>query len=176
MKHSVIELTVCAALSAILCVVCPFTVPVGVVPLSLASFAVCCIGGAAGFKRGTAATALYILIGGVGVPVFAGFRGGLSVLLGPTGGFLLGYLLLVATAGFAADRTDSKCTFCASLCGGMLLLYLCGSAWYSVSAHVSFWAALLVCVVPFLPLDIVKIAAATALSPKLKKALRSMKT
>lgn len=151
-------------------------VPVGAVPVTLASFVVCCIGGAAGCKRGLIATALYLLIGTLGVPVFSGFRGGLSALVGPTGGFLFGFLLLAATAGWVSDKTDSKLALCGAFCGGTLLLYLCGSAWYAVSANVSFWVALCVCVLPFLLFDAVKIAAATVLSPRLKKALRSMKS
>ncbi len=176
MDHSVRELVLCAALCAILCVVCPFTVPIGVVPISLSSFVVCCVGGAAGCKRGIIATTLYLFIGGLGVPVFAGFRGGLYVLLGPTGGFLCGYLMLVGIAGWVSDKNDSTVVRGVSFSCGMILLYLCGGVWYTVSTHVSFWAALSVCVLPFLPFDVVKITAATVLSPKLKKALRSMET
>ena len=165
----------CAALGAVLCVVCPFVVPIGIVPISLASFVVCCIGGAVGCKRGVIATALYLVIGGLGVPVFAGFRGGVYVLLGPTGGFLFGYLLLAGMAGWVSDKTDSAVVRGLSFFCGMTLLYLCGGAWYTVSAHVSFWTALSVCVLPFLPFDVVKIVVATVLSPKLKKACLSMK-
>ena len=168
-------MTVCAALCAVLCVVCPFTVPVGVVPVTLATFAVSCIGGLAGGKKGLIATALYLLIGCVGVPVFAGFRGGAYVLIGPTGGFLWGYLPLVAAAGFTSDCTDSRAALCGAFFGGTAALYLCGALVYALSAKVSFLAALSVCVVPFLPFDVVKIAAATALSPRFKKALRAMK-
>lgn len=167
-------MTVCAALCAVLCVVCPFTVPVGVVPVTLATFAVCCVGGIAGCKRGTIATALYLLVGGIGVPVFAGFRGGVSVFVSPTGGFLIGYLFLAAAAGIVSDRTDSRAALCGAFCGGTLLLYLLGCGWYAVSANASFLAALSVCVLPFLPFDAVKIAAATVLSPRLKKSLQQL--
>ena len=171
MKKSVVEMTVCAALCAVLCVVCPFMVPVGAVPVTLGTFAVCCAGGVAGGKRGLAAVGLYLLLGGVGVPVFAGFRGGVYTLIGPTGGFLWGYLLLVAVVGFVSDRTDSRTALCLACCGGTVLLYLVGGGWYAVTAHTSFFAALSVCAVPFLPLDAVKIAAATVLVPRLKQRL-----
>ena len=174
-NSSVREMTVCAVLCAVLCVLCPLTVPVGAVPVTLATFAVCCIGGAAGCKRGTLAVLLYLLIGAVGVPVFAGFRGGVATLVGPTGGFLLGYLLLVVVAGAVSDRTDARAALCGAFCGGTAALYLCGALVYALSAKVSFLAALSVCVLPFLPFDAVKIAAATALSPRFKKALRAMK-
>jgi len=174
MTKSVKEMTVCAVLCAVLCVLCPFTAPVGAVPVTLATFAVCCIGGAAGCKRGLVAVGLYLLIGAIGVPVFAGFRGGLASLIGPTGGFLFGYLLLVLVAGFMSDRTDSRVALCGAFCGGTVLLYAAGVGVYVLTAHVSFFAALMTAVVPFLPFDVVKIAAATALSPKLRKALRAM--
>lgn len=174
MTRSVKEMTVCAVLCAALCVVCPFMVPVGAVPVTLATFAVCCIGAVAGLKRGLIAVALYLLIGAVGVPVFAGFRGGVSVFASPTGGFLVGYLLLVAAVGFTSDRTDSRAALCGAFCGGTVLLYLLGGVWYALSAHVSFFAALAVCALPFLPFDAVKIAAATMLSPRMKKSLQQL--
>lgn len=174
MTRSVREITVCAVLCAVLCVVCPFTVPVGAVPVTLATFAVCCIGAVAGLKRGLKAVALYLLIGAVGVPVFAGFRGGVSAFASPTGGFLLGYIPLVAAAGLVSDKSESKAALCAAFCGGTVMVYLLGGVWYTLTAHVSLLAALSVCVVPFLPFDAVKIAAATMLSPKLKKSLQQL--
>lgn len=167
-------MTLCAALCAVLCVLSPFAVPVGAVPVTLASFAVMTVAAAAGCRRGLVAVGLYLLLGGIGVPVFAGFHGGLYTLVGPTGGFLWGYLLLAAWAGFTSDRTDSRAALCGAFCGGTLLLYLCGGGWYALSAHTSFLTALTVCVLPFLPFDVVKIAAATMVSLKLKKSLRSM--
>lgn len=174
MKRSVKEMTTCAALCAVLCVVCPFTVPVGAIPVTLASFAVCCIGGAAGMKKGLIATAVYLLIGALGVPVFAGFRGGVYVLTGPTGGYLFGYLLLAAAAGFVSDRTDSKAAFCGGFCAGTALLYLCGGGWYALSAKLPLSTAVVTGVLPFLPFDAVKMAAAVMMSPKLRKTLRSI--
>ncbi len=172
--RSVREMTVCAVLCAVLCVICPFMVPVGAVPVTLATFAVCCVGGVAGCKRGLVAVGLYLLLGGIGVPVFAGLHGGLYTLVGPTGGFLWGYLLLVAAAGFASDRTDSRLALCGAFCGGTVLVYLLGCGWYAVTANTSFFAALATCVLPFLPFDAVKIAAATVLSPRLKKSLQQL--
>lgn len=173
-SRSVTELTVCGVLGAVLCVLCPFTVPVGVIPFSLATFAVCCIGGAAGFKRGLTAVGLYLLIGAVGLPVFAGFRGGVSTFASPTGGFLLGYIPLVVAAGLVSDKSESKAALCAAFCGGSVLLYLLASVWVSVTTRVPFFTAVLTSVAPFLPFDAVKIAAATVLSPKLKKRLQTI--
>ena len=97
-----------AVLAALLCVVAPLSVPVGPIPISLASFAVYLAGAFLGWKRGTAAVAVYILLGAAGVPVFSGYEGGLQKLAGVTGGFILGYLPCAAVVGLAADRMAEK--------------------------------------------------------------------
>lgn len=80
-----------------------FPLPSGV-PVTLQTFAVALAGFVLGWKYGLACTAVYILLGAVGVPVFAGFCGGLNVLVGMTGGFIWGFLFMVAACGYAYSR------------------------------------------------------------------------
>ena len=86
------DLTLTAVMAAIICIAGPLTVAVGPIPLSLATFAIYLAGAVLGPKRGTAAVALYLLIGMIGVPVFSGFTGGFQKLAGVTGWYLIGYL------------------------------------------------------------------------------------
>ena len=98
-----------ALFSGILCIVAPFTIPVPMspVPLSLATFVVYLAGALLGAKQGTAGVLVYLLLGAVGLPVFSGFSGGIGVLFGPTGGYLMGYLLCAAIVGWLANGKDS---------------------------------------------------------------------
>ena len=84
------DLTLTAVMAALICIAGPLTIAIGPVPLSLATFAVYLAGAVLGPKRGTAAVALYLVIGIVGVPVFSGFTGGFQQLAGVTGGSLIG--------------------------------------------------------------------------------------
>lgn len=165
------DLTKTALFAAAICILAPWTVPVGALPMTLGSFAVSLAGGIGGAKRGTAAVAIYILLGGVGLPVFAGFVGGAQVIFGTTGGFILGYIPLCLALGLICDK---KPTFFGCLLGSVLgyaLMYICGAVWYCFVAKVGFISALTVCVLPFVFTDIIKILASCALIPRLKRAL-----
>ena len=81
--------------AAIIALCAWITVPVGAIPVTLQTLAVCLIAGLFGAKRGTAAVLVYILIGAVGVPVFSGFKGGIGVLAGATGGYIIGFIFKI---------------------------------------------------------------------------------
>ena len=163
------DLTLTALLTAFLCVVAPWAVPAGPIPLSLATFGVYLVAAVGGLQRGTLAVLAYILLGAAGAPVFAGFAGGAQRLLGPTGGYLAGYVAAALCTGGFADRFPGRRW---PLLLGMLLgtaaLYALGTAWYMVQTESSLGSALLLCVLPFLPGDTVKIAAAGALALPLR--------
>lgn len=164
---------IAALLAALLAILSPFSLPLGTVPLSLASFGVYLCALLAGGGWGTAAVGVYLLLGAMGVPVFSGFVGGVQAFLGPTGGFLLGYLPCTAVAGFLARRFGDRrpVLWGAALLIGTALLYACGVAWYIYSTGVTLWAALVACVLPFLPGDILKMVAAVSLSIPVKRIL-----
>lgn len=165
------DLTKTALFAAAICILAPWTLPTGALPMTLGSFAVSLSGGIGGAKRGTAAVAIYILLGGVGLPVFAGFVGGAQTLFGATGGFILGYIPLCLVLGIICDK---KPTFLGCLLGSVLgyaLMYICGAVWYCLVTKVSLISALTVCVLPFVLTDILKILASCALIPRLKRAL-----
>ena len=151
-----------ALLAAALCVMAPLAVPLGPVPVTLATLGVYLAAGLLGPWRGAAAVGLYLLLGAVGVPVFAGFSAGLPHLFGPAGGFLWGYLPCVIVAGLLC-RGDRMGVLPLSLAAGTAILYAVGVAWYMVQTGVDLAAALLICVMFTLPGEAIKIAVATAL-------------
>lgn len=177
MKKIVLHHQITAALlAAFLAIISPFSLPLGSIPLTLSAFGVhLCALLAGGW--GTVSVGIYLLLGAVGVPVFAGFTGGIHVLTGPTGGFLLGYIPCVLLSGFLCRRFGDKHPLpwgVALLCG-TAVLYVCGIAWLMLSASVSLRAAIIACVLPFLPGDVVKIVAAVCLAYPVKKALQKFK-
>ena len=164
------DMTLTAVMAALLCVTGPLSIWIGPIPLSLASFAVYMAGAALGAKRGTAAVALYLVIGLCGVPVFSGFSGGFPRLIGVTGGYLLGYLPCAFLSGLGAEKKDAR-KLAVFLILGTAVLYLIGTVWFIALTHSTVGAALSACVLPFLPGDAVKILAVMLLSPPVRKAL-----
>lgn len=168
------QLTITAMLTALLCIAGPVTLPLGPVPLSLTTAVLMLMALLLSGARATLCCAVYLLMGLIGLPVFAGFTGGVGALIGPTGGFLLGYPLLTALCGFLCAHWTGRIPQLCFFFLGTALLYLTGTAWYCAQAGAEVSAALTVCVLPFLPGDAVKIAAVltfgNAIKARLKKA------
>ena len=103
-------LTITALMTAILCIVAPFSLPLpfSPVPISFATFILYLTSYVLGAKYGTISCLLYLLLGFIGLPVFSGFSGGVGRLLGPTGGYMIGYLFLVLIGGLAVELSDGK--------------------------------------------------------------------
>ena len=169
------DMTRVAVMAALLCAAGPLTVAVGPVPLSLATFAVYLAAAVLGTKRGTLAVALYLLIGLAGVPVFSGLSGGFGKLAGVTGGYLVGYLPCALISGLPVQYGQSSCApgwrgpACMAL--GTAVLYAVGTSWFMLQTQNGLAASLGMCVIPFLPGDAAKIAAATVLAAPIRKAL-----
>lgn len=174
MKLKTKDLALCALFAALIAVCAWFSIP-ATVPFTLQTFAIFAALGLLGGKRGTVAVAVYLLLGAIGVPVFAGFQGGIGALLGTTGGYLLGFLLTALIVWGMEARFGSKTgVFLLSAVLGMLVCYAFGTAWYLVvyartKGAISLATALGWCVVPFLIPDAVKIALAVLLRGRLKR-------
>ena len=150
-----------ALLAAALCVMAPVSVPLGTIPVTLATLCIYLAAGLLGPWRGVSAVGLYLMLGAVGVPVFAGFAAGFPVLFGPTGGFLWGYVPCVMVAGLLCRVGRPAWTPLWLFCG-TAALYAVGMVWLWLSTDLSLGGAGLV-VLPTLPGEAVKIAVATAL-------------
>ena len=168
-----------ALMAAVLCVLSPLAIPLSTqVPLSLATFAVMLSGALLGSKDGTFAVLTYILLGAAGLPVFANYRAGADVLFGVTGGFILGYLPLAYLTARIPELTKKHgqegkripLTAIGAL-AGTAVLYLMGTVWFVLFAKATPAQALAACVLPFLPGDLVKIAAVCLLSPRILAAM-----
>lgn len=168
------RLTLTALMTAALCIAGPLTLPIGPVPVSITSAVVMLAALLLGGRIAAASCAVYLLLGLVGLPVFSGFTGGAGQLVGPTGGFLAGYLPLAAVAGTVCARTDSRLLQAAGCIAGMALLYALGTAWFCLQAQVGVQAAMTVCVVPFLPFDAVKLAVVIGVGSRMKRRLKAL--
>ena len=158
---------ICAALLAI-SAWC--AIPMPQVSFTMQSFAVFFALGLLGGRRGVISISIYLVMGLIGLPVFSGFRGGVGVLLGITGGYIWGFLLagLLYWAVTALFGQGFKARLAAMILG-MLLCYGCGTVWYLRVYGGNLWAVLTACVLPYLLPDGVKIALALTLSGKLKR-------
>lgn len=168
----VLNLATIGIMTAIICVLGPLSIPIGLVPISLTNLAIFFALYALGMKKGTISCLLYILIGFVGMPVFSGFTGGAAKFFGPTGGYIIGYICMALIAGLFIDKFIKK--WYMSLLGmilGTVVLYTFGTAWLAYQAELTVSAALMAGVIPFIPGDLLKIAIVTILGPKIRKAL-----
>jgi len=167
-----------ALVTALLCILCPWQIPLAFspVPISLAIFAVFIAVYAIGWKWGTVATLLYILIGLVGVPVFAGFGSGFPKLAGPTGGYIIGYLCVSIVAGLAIDKFENKVWIhIIGMVIGVALCYVLGTFWFlQVLSDKTLAEAMTMCVIPFIPADAVKIVVAAIVGPMLRRQLKKI--
>lgn len=139
-------------------------VPIGPVPISMQPFFVFLTGFALGPKRGAMAMGLYLLAGTIGLPVFVGGKAGLGHLLGPTGGYLFGFITAAWLCGMA-QRNEKTIPWIKGLafgCMGLLTLYALGALWLKFALALPWFKAWIVGVVPFLPWDGVKMVAALA--------------
>jgi biotin transporter BioY len=167
MKFSTRDLCFCAIGAALIAVCAWISIPADV-PFTLQTFAIFAVCGLLGGKRGTVSVLVYLLLGAVGAPVFAGFRGGFASLLGTTGGYLVGFVLLALIIAFAQARWGrGQWVFVLSAVVGLLVCYAFGTAWflivYTRTGAITLGVVLAKCVLPFLLPDAVKLALATLL-------------
>lgn len=162
-----------ALLAALICVCAPWTVPIGPVPITLATFAVYLAGAVGGKKSGTLAAAVYVLLGACGIPVFAGFSGGVQAVVGPTGGFIIGYIpCALITGAFAQMKDNKKWAMPAGMALGTIVLYALGTCVFMLQSKSELGFALTACVVPFLAGDAVKIALASLVAYLVKPRIK----
>lgn len=145
--------------------------PIGAVSLTLQTLAVYLAAGLLGAKWGTLSVLLYLAVGCIGLPVFSGGMGGIGILMGASGGYLVGFLAISLTVGLAVRFFGKQPIVLAlSMAVGTLFCYLTGTAWYTIAySAVSLPEALLLCVLPYLLPDLLKIALGVILVGRLKR-------
>lgn len=163
------------ALFAVIMAICAWIVFPMAVPFTLQTFAVFLAVLVLGGKNGTLAVLLYLLMGAVGLPVFSGFMGGISVLVGPTGGYLSGFLFLALVMWFFEVFFGAGIFMrWISMITGLLLCYAFGTFWYMTiyageSGTTGMMTALSLCVFPFVIPDILKMMLAMTVGKRLLK-------
>lgn len=156
-RLSVRELCKISLLTAFICVLAQISIPMPYgVPMTLQTFAVPFAAVILGPKKGTIAAVVYVLLGAVGVPVFANFTGGLSIVFGPTGGFILSFPIMALLAGIGASKNNSIWLW-SGLVIGAAVNYLCGMLMFSLITGHTLAVAFAGCILPFLPTSVVKI-------------------
>ncbi|HAN44168.1 MAG TPA: biotin transporter BioY, partial [Ruminococcaceae bacterium] len=162
---------ICAVLAAVTAVLSQIQVPIGPVPINLAMLSVFIAGGLLSPNLAALSQLIFVLLGAIGLPVFAGFSGGIGVLAGPTGGYIAGYIAAAWLTSFIIKKSGSKSIVIVVLAmiAGLAVCYTLGTAWFVYSRKVSIAKALMLCVVPFLIGDALKIAAASLISQRLKR-------
>lgn len=162
--------------AAIICVCSFIAIPVGAVPVTAALLCIMLSGIVLAPLEAVAATAVYIIIGAVGLPVFSGGSGGIGVLLGPTGGYIWAYPILALTVSlFSLIKTKKKILkYIFSFIGcitGTVVCYVCGTVQYMLLTDASFYTAAVTCIIPFVIIDIIKSIVAAFIGIPLRKKL-----
>ena len=161
-------------MTSILCVMGPIVIPIGMVPMSFVNMAIYLTIILLDKKRAFISIAIYLLIGLVGIPVFAGFSAGAGKLFGPTGGYLIGYLALSFISGSILEKSRQqgnrkmlKQIF--ALSTGTFGLYFIGTLWLMCQSKLSLRTALSVGVLPFIIFDAIKIVMAVSIGNSIRK-------
>ena len=166
-----------ALFTALIAVCAQITIP-GAVPFTLQTLAVFLAGSILGPKRSTASVLIYILLGAVGIPVFSNFTCGAAVIIGPTGGYIIGFIATAVITGFFSKRSAGRIFLTAlGMAIGLMVCYIFGTLWFvviytSTKGEMGIIKALHICVFPFLPFDAAKIGIAALLSAKLNKMIK----
>ena len=169
------QISLVGLMTAIICVLAPFALPIPVSPvqISLGTLAIYFVLTVLGLKLGTISVVVYILLGLTGLPVFAGFTGGAGRLLGPSGGFILGYIFMALICGFFIDRWGNNIflSFLGFLLG-TAVLYLFSSLWLIYQTSVTLSQAVLAYVIPYIPGDLIKLITAMILGRQVRNSLK----
>ena len=132
MSKKILNLAYIAMGAALIAICAWITIPIGPVPFTMQTFAVITIAGLLGWKRGVASVFVYIALGALGAPVFSGFGGGIGVLAGVTGGYIVGFIFTALIVGLVADRFKGILPLALSMLGGILCCYAFGTIWFMI--------------------------------------------
>ncbi|MBQ4284370.1 MAG: biotin transporter BioY [Lachnospira sp.] len=168
------ELVTIALMASVLCIIAPIVINVGVVPFSFTTFIMyvyLCVFDA---RKCIVSVLVYVGIGLVGVPVFSGYTAGFGQLVGITGGFIIGYIAMsiVSSMFFKVFKDRRSMTiegFGVFL--GTCVLYVCGVLWYVLVTDNTLVQALMICVLPFILPDVLKMIVAVTVGKMIRKRL-----
>lgn len=166
------------ALGAVLITICSWiTVPIAV-PFTMQTFAVFCVLIILGAKRGILSIIVYIAMGLIGIPVFSGFKAGVGVIFGLTGGYIVGFIFIALIYWLAVSLFREKIAVeLLSLLIGLIVCYAFGTAWFMIAyaranESVGILSAISMCVFPFVIPDLIKLALSLIIGRKLRTLIK----
>lgn len=162
------KMTLCALFAALTAVCAQISLPIGPVPITLTLLPILLCAVLMDKRYATVSTLVYVLMGLIGLPVFSGFSGGTGVLMGATGGYIVGFVPCAFIAAWMMERKGGFWWRCVSMVVGVVVCYVIGTVWFMMTKGTPLWASLTWCVFPFLPGDAAKIALAAYLGGRLK--------
>ncbi|MCC8126115.1 MAG: biotin transporter BioY [Clostridiales bacterium] len=166
------DMTKVALFTALMCILAPMSVPIGPVPISLANLVIFLSLYVIGRKDSSVSVLIYLLLGLVGLPVFSGYTGGPAKLLGPTGGYLIGYILIPLVGGLAVEKQPENYVYqWIAIVFSDALCYVLGTAWFVYLMKCSLAYAMSICVLPFIGLDLCKIVTAILIGTQIHRRL-----
>ncbi len=173
-RRALYNLVLTALMTAVLAVLSQISIPTPFgVPLTLQTFAVALLAYILGWNYGLFSVGLYLIIGAIGVPVFANFKAGLTALIGPTGGFLIGFLLMALCLGLTRRFNHPLLILLLSV-AGLALCHLFGAVWFSFVTALPLLDGFLLSSAPYLIKDILSVILAFFCAAGLNKALRKI--
>lgn len=176
-KRSIINMMAMTALcAAALAALAPRAIPMGPVPLTLAVFVICIFTYIAGAKQTALGVVVYLIIGAIGLPVFSGYEGGVQKLVGPTGGYLIGYIPLALIGGVFVQRSEKRLMHIIGFAAALVVLYVFGTAWLCLHLKLNIASAVKTAVLPFIPFDLAKTLLAALIGPIIKKRVAAART
>ena len=161
MKLNTKELVICSLFSSLTAILTQISIPLPGVPITMQVFAVALCGLVLGKKLGFISQIIYVLLGAMGLPVFTYFRGGLGMILGPTGGFILSFPIIAFVVGYFSEKFKSTKGIMFGMICSLLISYIIGTFQFCLVTNSDFLNGFTVCVLPFIVFDIIKLSFAT---------------
>ncbi len=159
------KMILCAIFVALCSILSQIILPIGVVPVNLALIGVFVLSCTLDTKSALATVLIYIALGIVGIPVFAGFQSGFGVILGPTGGFIIGYIFTALIVSILINFIHPI----PAMLVGLVSCYTVGCVWFSLVTDTSLLTAIYTSILPFVIFDIIKIVISNLIVAKIKK-------
>lgn len=174
MKLKTREIIMCGLFAGVTSILSQIFIPIPftTVPLTMQIFAVALSGLILGAKNGFISQLIYILMGAIGMPVFAQMTGGINIIMGPTGGFILGFPIMALVIGYFSRKFKSTIGVIIGMVIGLSIDYLIGTMMFTFITKMTFTQGLMACVIPFIPIDLIKIGLATLVGSTISKRVR----
>ncbi|MBR5088705.1 MAG: biotin transporter BioY [Ruminiclostridium sp.] len=168
-RSKLTRIVMCALFAAMIAISAQVTLPLPTqVPITLQTFGIALCAAVGGVVEGTVSTAVYVLIGAVGLPVFSGMRGGFAVLFGPSGGFIFGFIVMAFFCGLQMKNLPLRMAVSA---GGLAVCYVCGAVQYALLMQTDILTSVALVVLPYIVKDMLSIVAAQYMAVPIRKAL-----